>query len=62
MINQTTIEKINSLTDIVAVISQFVKLTKKGTSYIGLCPFHGDKHPSFSVSPTKGIYKCFSCG
>ncbi|MGL5919893.1 MAG: DNA primase, partial [Bacteroidales bacterium] len=46
----------------VAVISQFVKLTKKGTSYIGLCPFHGDKHPSFSVSPTKGIYKCFSCG
>ena len=62
MINQQTIEKIKHHTDIVAVISQFVKLTKKGTSHTGLCPFHGDKHPSFSVSPSKGVYKCFSCG
>lgn len=62
MIKHETIEKINSHTDIVEVISQFVKLTRKGTSYIGLCPFHADKHPSFSVSSTKGIYKCFSCG
>ena len=62
MINQQTIDKIKHHTDIVSVISQFVKLTKKGTSYRGLCPFHQEHHPSFSVSPSKGIYKCFSCG
>lgn len=62
MITQQTIEKIKHHTDIVAVIAQFVKLTKKGTSYRGLCPFHEEHNPSFSVSPSKGIYKCFSCG
>ncbi|MGL5317525.1 MAG: CHC2 zinc finger domain-containing protein, partial [Bacteroidales bacterium] len=62
MINEQTIEKIHSQTDIAAVIGQFVKLSRKGTSYRGLCPFHEERNPSFSVSPAKGIYKCFSCG
>ncbi|MGL5410138.1 MAG: DNA primase, partial [Shewanella sp.] len=62
MINEQTIEKIKRHTDIVAVITPFVKLTKKGTSFRGLCPFHEERNPSFSVSPAKGIYKCFSCG
>lgn len=48
--------------DIVDVISEFVTLRKRGTSYKGLCPFHDDKTPSFSVSPSRGVYKCFACG
>ena len=48
--------------NIVEVISDFVSLRKAGTSYKGLCPFHDDRTPSFSVSPVKGVYKCFSCG
>jgi DNA primase len=48
--------------DIVDVVSEFVALKKRGTSYKGLCPFHDDTTPSFSVSPVKGVYKCFSCG
>ncbi len=48
--------------NIVEVISDFVSLRKTGTSYKGLCPFHDDRTPSFSVSPVKGVYKCFSCG
>lgn len=48
--------------DIVDTISQYVVLKKSGANYWGICPFHNDKHPSMSVSPTKGIYKCFSCG
>ena len=48
--------------NIVDVISDFVSLRKKGTSYKGLCPFHDDSTPSFSVSPAKGVYKCFACG
>lgn len=51
-----------SATNIVEVVSDFVTLKKRGTSYKGLCPFHDDTTPSFSVSPTKGVYKCFACG
>ena len=48
--------------DIVDVVSEFVSLQKRGTSYKGLCPFHDDRTPSFSVSPSRGVYKCFACG
>ena len=48
--------------NIVDVVSEFVSLRKSGTSYKGLCPFHDDRTPSFSVSPSRGVYKCFSCG
>ena len=56
------ISQIKDRLDIVDVISQSVVLKKSGANYWGLCPFHNDKKPSFSVSPAKGIYKCFSCG
>lgn len=56
------IEEIRQKNDIVEVISSYVRLTKKGSSYQGLCPFHNEKSPSFSVSPTRQIYKCFGCG
>lgn len=62
MIDRATIDKIMDATDIVDVISEFVTLRKRGTSYKGLCPFHDDKTPSFSVSPSRGVYKCFACG
>ena len=48
--------------DIVEVVSQYVVLKKSGANYWGICPFHNDTKPSMSVSPSKGIYKCFSCG
>ena len=44
------------------LISKYVQLTPRGNSFIGKCPFHNEKTPSFTVSPTKGIYKCFGCG
>ena len=56
------ISQIKDRLDIVDVVSQFVALKKCGANYWGLCPFHNDKKPSMSVSPSKGIYKCFSCG
>ena len=56
------ISQIKDRLDIVDVISQTVVLKKSGANYWGLCPFHNDKKPSFCVSPSKGIYKCFSCG
>lgn len=62
MIDRATIGKIMDRADIVDVIGDFISLRKAGTSYKGLCPFHDDKTPSFSVSPSKGVYKCFSCG
>ncbi len=62
MISQTTIQQILSRTDIIDVIGSFVKLKKRGTNYLGLCPFHNEKTPSFTVSPSKEIYKCFGCG
>ncbi len=62
MIDRPTIDRIMDAANIVDVISDFVSLRKKGTSYKGLCPFHDDSTPSFSVSPAKGVYKCFACG
>lgn len=56
------IEDVRMKNDIVDVISQYVKLTRKGSSYFGLCPFHNEKSPSFSVSPSKQMYYCFGCG
>jgi DNA primase len=62
MIDQMTIEKILDAANIVDVVSEFVTLRKRGVNYVGLCPFHNEKTPSFYVSPSKGICKCFSCG
>ena len=59
---EDVISQIKDRLDIVDVISQYVVLKKNGANYTGLCPFHNDKHPSMSVSPSRGIYKCFSCG
>lgn len=56
------IEEVRSKNDIVDVVSQYVKLTRKGSSYFGLCPFHNEKTPSFSVTPGKQMYYCFGCG
>lgn len=62
MIDQQTIDRIFDAAQIVEVVSDFVTLRKRGTSYVGLCPFHDDKTPSFYVSPSKNICKCFACG
>ena len=62
MIPQETIQQIVSRIDIIEIINSFVKLKRRGTNYIGLCPFHNEKSPSFTVSPSKEIYKCFGCG
>lgn len=56
------IEEVRSRSNIVDVVSQYVKLQRKGSSYFGLCPFHNEKSPSFSVSPGKQMYYCFGCG
>ncbi|OFY48920.1 MAG: DNA primase [Bacteroidetes bacterium GWF2_41_31] len=62
MIDQTTIQSILETAHVEEVIGDFVSLKKRGANYLGLCPFHNEKTPSFSVSPTRGIYKCFGCG
>lgn len=62
MISQDTIQKIQSQLDIVDIVGSYVKLKKRGANYIGLCPFHNEKSPSFTVSGSKEIYKCFGCG
>lgn len=62
MIDRQTVDKITDAVNIVDVVSDFISLRKAGTSYKGLCPFHDDTTPSFSVSPVKGVYKCFACG
>ena len=56
------IEEVRMKNDIVDVVSQYVKLTRRGSSYFGLCPFHNEKTPSFSVTPSKQMYYCFGCG
>lgn len=62
MIDKATIDRIQDTAQIVEVVSDFVTLKKRGVNYVGLCPFHDDRTPSFSVSPSKNICKCFSCG
>jgi len=62
LISQNTIQQILSRIDIVEIVGSFVKLKKRGANYLGLCPFHNEKTPSFTVSPAKEIYKCFGCG
>ena len=62
MIDRQTIERILDAAQIVDVIQEFVPLKKRGANYLGLCPFHSEKTPSFTVSPTKEIFKCFGCG
>jgi len=62
MIDQATIERIVDAAHISDVVSEFVTLKKRGVNQLGLCPFHNEKTPSFTVSPAKGIFKCFGCG
>ena len=62
MISQATIQQIQNRIDIIDDVGNFVKLKKRGSNYLGLCPFHNEKTPSFTVSASKEIYKCFGCG
>jgi len=62
VIDQNTIDKITDTAQIVDVVSEFVTLRRRGINYVGLCPFHADKSPSFYVNPTKNLCKCFACG
>src|SRR5690606_8826529 len=62
MISQKTIGEIFDRMEVRDIIQDFVNLKKRGVNYIGLCPFHNEKTPSFTVSPSKNIYKCFGCG
>lgn len=62
MIDQSTIDRIYDAAQITEVVQDYVSLKRRGVNYLGLCPFHNEKTPSFIVSPSKGIYKCFGCG
>ena len=62
MIDRATIERILDAAQIIDVVQEFVPLKKRGVNYLGLCPFHNEKTPSFTVSPSKEIFKCFGCG
>ena len=62
MIQKNSVQAVIDATDVIDVVGNFVSLKKRGANYLGLCPFHGEKTPSFTVSPAKGIYKCFGCG
>ncbi len=62
MIPRETIERIHAAAKIEEVVGDYVTLRKRGANLIGLCPFHSEKTGSFTVSPSKGIYKCFGCG
>lgn len=61
-IPEETIQQVLAATDIVALVGRSVKLRKAGTNYLGLCPFHNERSPSFNVSPSRGTYHCFGCG
>ena len=56
------IEEVREKSDIVDIVSQYVRLSRRGSLYFGLCPFHNEKTPSFSVTPSKQMYYCFGCG
>ena len=62
MIAPETIREVMDRIDVIDVVGEFVKLRRRGSNYLGLCPFHGEKTPSFTVAQSKGIYKCFGCG
>jgi DNA primase len=62
MIDRSTVERILDAAQITDVVQEFVPLKKRGVNYLGLCPFHNEKTPSFTVSPAKDIFKCFGCG
>src|SRR6185295_2425846 len=62
MITKSTVDQIIETSRIEEVVGDFVSLKKRGANLLGLCPFHDEKTPSFTVSPAKGIYKCFGCG
>ncbi len=62
MIQASSIQEVRDRADIIDVVGHFVHLKKRGINYIGLCPFHNEKTPSFNVNPSRGIYKCFGCG
>ncbi len=62
MIDRSTVERILDAAQIVDVVQEFVPLKKRGVNFLGLCPFHNEKTPSFTVSPSKEIFKCFGCG
>ena len=62
MIPQETVQTILDTAQIVDVVSDFVSLRRRGANWVACCPFHNEKTPSFYVSPSKGIYKCFGCG
>ncbi len=62
MIIQSSIQEVMNRSDIIEIVGQFMRLKKRGANYIGNCPFHNEKTPSFYVSAPKGIYKCFGCG
>ena len=61
-INEELIEKIHDRSDIVDIVSRYVRLKKTGSNYVGICPFHNEKTPSFTVSQTKQLFHCFGCG
>ena len=61
-ISENFIEEVLHQNDIVSVVSEYVRLEKKGKDYFGLCPFHGERTPSFSVVPAQQIFYCFGCG
>jgi len=61
-ISEKTIEQVRSSADIIEIISHYIQLKKKGRNFFGLCPFHGEQTPSFSVNPERQIFKCFGCG
>ena len=60
--SEDLVDEILASTDIVEVVNEYVPLKRRGANYLGLCPFHKEKTPSFTVSPDKQIYKCFGCG
>ena len=59
VISQETVQRIINSINVLEVVGDFVQLKRRGANYLGLCPFHGEKTPSFTVSPSKEIYKCF---